>query len=697
MKSLFLALAAVLALSQSAFALGETKGLGSVFGGGSGGAGGVVDVVTMNGADPTCTRDSLAAWQAAVTRLRARATTAQNQFYSGAIVAQSGCYKMGSAAATSSTAGLSVPPYVKILSAGPVLMDWTAAPSETIAFQINGGNWPYTTSSSALGQAAAGFGYTIDGNNGTITVRGRAGDPSSTCIAIGNISDTTVTEQNTRSGVRGVQCMEWGHSVVFRPYDTYLNTFVDFYSRSPYTDHWTDVATADGTLDNSGEKRTCENCVFSGGQTVNNTPAIVLNTQNRNYNFFNVSFDFIRGSVFHVAEQSGGGIGGYQSVNLSGACHIEQVGGILTVSETVPFWLDINMSGCVYIPGTQKNDFSTTNSWDRPIIDAKGVNLALDDFHIGQTGAVDSRVLGMWFITSGTNVIRARNANFMSSRNLMHMSLVPLPNWNFVSSTVGQFKYDQTPGFYVKNQSSGLNIEVEASGTVPEFGPSLNRLKLTPTGNNSVDLLSAAFPVTTNARLYGWPVVYGGDTTSTLSVSQNIYWLRDKAKPDVSVTAVTKSTNNLTITTAVDHQVDSNTLVAIPNAAEPYAGKWFSVFSVTSQTMRLQVSATYGLPTPVTGTTLAVRPEQVEVVAGTPTVTTDISTSIYGLSTNKAYQCGQGTPNRACWVQTDINRTASTTNDIRVPQGVTKARFLWTLVSNAATSTWWVFPSNLIP
>lgn len=671
MKRTLLLVLALGALCQSAFALGETKGLGNIFGDAK--STGLVDVVASKGANPTCARDSLIAIKAAITDSFNKAVAAQDNYQTNVDVLQPGCYKVGSAAATSESATIDLYPATTLMSFGKAKLDGTSAPSGTTFFRIDAGAWPSSDPNTAWGQGAAAARFALQ----NVDLYGRVGDANSVGVSIGNATDTSITHRNTKAGIKGMYIQDVGIGLLFQPYDTYLNRIEDVSIRNPYTACISFVDAGDGTTTNSGENMVFDRGVCSGGQVDNTTIGFLYNTSARNVTLNGWSFDFNDGSAFHIPEMAG--FGGYGTVTHNDE-HVENSLMIATSSETSAFFMHVIYNNLYHVPG--KNTLAgANNQFNRPYINMPGVNLTINGLHVGLVSGTYSDISGLYFVTSPTINSGIRDVDFQGYRVLMHESLNPYDGWNFRNSATGQFKFDSVADLYVKNQGTGLDISLITSATAPELGLSQKRVQINPNGNNFIDLVTPLYIVRPGSRIYGGPAVYGGTTNAALNYTQQYIFMKPAFKPPVSVTSVTKSTNNLNFVVAdITNFISSSLACPLNVQSVEYLNKCWPVNAISGNTVTLRVSSTYPTPVAVTGTTIALDPEDVAIVSSSNVATIDVSAT-YGNAADGAYDAGRRT-HYSTW---EMNRTVTRTNDLRVPTGATLMRVLLGFVASATT------------
>lgn len=221
---------------------------------------------------------------------------------------------------------LSLKPWIKLVSMGPVVLDWSGAGHDIVGVQCDNSG---QNSFDKILKNSSGASPFLCGDFGTISLLGPGKDLAvdSVGLKLGNFSKGSVDFRLAK--ISNIQFSGWGVANHIGSVNTYLFSAVNCH----YEINGISIKTESGRQHNSGEKMTWLNCVFSGCRNV-----LDVNTDSFDVDFSNCSFDYI-GNVVFLRESAC-----YLEIKFI-SCHIEAVDNYFVDAALVNKSIDFSQIG----------------------------------------------------------------------------------------------------------------------------------------------------------------------------------------------------------------------------------------------------------------------------------------------------------------------------------------------------------------
>ncbi|WP_199779046.1 glycosyl hydrolase family 28-related protein [Burkholderia sp. BE12] len=276
--------------------------------------------------------DDTAALQRAIDQVRERAAALGNTAFLPCVLLPSGRYRL--------TDTLRTAPWIKLRSAGSVLLDFTGLPPDRDGIVCRN-DVSFGTDVLRYPSNRSPF---LDGTGGTISILGPGvGRAGGTAIVVGDADPHGVGVVRDAGG-RNVVVTGWRCALGIDPVHAYLNAWLScrFEANRDAAIH---VRARAGKAVDSGERMTFHDCTFAGSQR-----ALLIDTDSQDFVFDACSFDF-NGDVIAYGPDAR-----YGTVALH-HCHVEGFDGLLVDATKAGERLRVALDHSIVLPrGWKRRD-----------------------------------------------------------------------------------------------------------------------------------------------------------------------------------------------------------------------------------------------------------------------------------------------------------------------------------------------------
>lgn len=538
--------------------------------------------VVAQGADPTGVVECSAIFQAAHDAIYNAAVAAGSNNPSGSVIVPPGIYKLST--------GLTWVPWIKMISTGPVYLNFAGLSTSATAIRSSNETGPTTSP----GKNSANTGPFINGSQGVIYIAGPGTGGTSIGLDLGNSSSLSAARAYRDVQIDGVVVSNFANPLNLRSYDTYLMTIRN--SRFEIGGAAC-VAITNATNSNSGERMAFENCTFAGC-----TVGFSITTPGYDINFLNCSFDFNTNSAFQFNVGAG-----FQKITLT-SCHLESSNNIALVKSNLASTnsLFVQLENCKIVPNnnvpTQTGSYTDGTSSPWTALFQGFMNLKIDGNLIGgYTHPAYGASTGLFMCDSSVRIIDSSHTTFTGFKQVISESQILNKNYNFNSGTSGTtLDYSTIAGW---TYSTSLGISAALSNT-QTFNNSTNSLAITETaspGSNFYTMDSDPFLVNQNDQITFQTVLYGGTSAGNINTTAIFIQYQVGVIAPVAISSITITGSTATVTTASAHGLSPAQFFVMSGATQAgYNGKRVIQTTPSPTTFTYTVDST--TVTPATGT-----------------------------------------------------------------------------------------------
>lgn len=397
-------------------------------------------------------------------------------------------------------------PYIKLISTGPTLLDFSGAANTCVAFDVNNAGAPSQEFSTYYN--SPNFGPFINGFDGGIDIYGPSSSAGSSIgLILGDVSTSPGTNDNVNlTSMAGVSIHNFFEGIHLRTNSLYMMNFI--YGGQVAKNTYAIRTDSNSSNTNSGERLSWHGWTFGIG-----TYGLYVDTPNFDFNFTDCSWDFLDNPITGTSHAI------YCKWSFD-KCHFEgnkgpmvkrnQPGGS-TANST---GMEVDISNSKFVSATSPFNASSYNLFQGPMF------LNINNLQLGFPVA-DYTSSGMFMCDDDVEIVSCKGITHLPSTFKQLISVNTLLNNNsfFANGTASASLASQPTSFgWQPSTNTGATVIVDTSNPWTAEGGTQS-LKYTATNSsNSFAIIGDTFPVQPGDRLIANTIVYGGSTSGTGTV-----------------------------------------------------------------------------------------------------------------------------------------------------------------------------------